>query len=125
MATEWGNNLKITGLVATGDLSAKQFHPVAFASTAGTVKVAVAVTDKVVGILANDPTDGQAAEIVAVGNAKAKLAANIAVGTFLTPNTTGHLKAAASANDRIVGMLLEASVGAGDIRPIFVVPSNL
>jgi hypothetical protein len=125
MATQWGDNLKITGLVASGDLSAKQFRPVKHASTAGAVIVAVAVSDKVVGILANDPTDGQPAEIIGLGNAKAKLAAGVAAGDFLTPNTTGYLKAASGANDRIVGKALEASGGAGYIHPIFVVPSNL
>jgi len=124
MAVELGPNLKTAGLVATGDLSAKQFQPVQLASTAGAVKVATAVTDKVIGILQNDPANGEPAEIVVMGHSKARMAASIAAGSLLTPNSTGYLKAAASANDRVVGISLEASVGAGDIRPILVAPSN-
>jgi hypothetical protein len=122
MATQWGDSLKITGLVATGDLSAKQFQPVKPGSTAGTVKVAVLNTDKVIGILVNDPVSGEAAEIVGLGNAKAKLAASVAAGDLLTPNTTGYLKATTTAGDRVCAIALEASGAAGYIHPVFVVP---
>lgn len=125
MTTQWGDSLKVTGFVATGDLSAKQYQPVKPGSTAGTVKVAVLGTDKAVGILMNDPTSGQAAEIVTVGNAKAKCAVNSTVGGFLTANTTGYLKPASSANDRILAIALEACTVAGNIHPVFVLPSNL
>ena len=125
MATQWGDSLKVTGFVATGDLSTKQFQPVKPGSTAGTVKVAVAVSDKAIGILMNDPTSGQAAEVIVLGNAKAKCAVNSTVGGFLTPNSTGYLKPAATANDRIVAIALEACAVAGNIHPVFVLPSNL
>jgi hypothetical protein len=125
MATQWGDSLHITGLVATGDLSAKQFQPVKHASTVGAVKVCDAITDKCIGILNNDPTDGQAADIIAAGNAKVKCETTLAVGEFLSPDSTGYVKVAASANTRIVGFLLEASTGAADIRPMFVAISNL
>ena len=43
----------------------------------------------------------------------------------LTPNSTGYLKPAATANDRIVAIALEACAVAGNIHPVFVLPSNL
>jgi hypothetical protein len=125
MSTQNGPAIQVTGLVASGDLSAKQYQPVKAASTAGAVVAAAAVTDKVIGILQNDPTNGQPAAIIALGNSKAKLAASIAAGSLLTPNSTGYLKAAASANDRIVGIALAtASSTAGEIHPILVTPGN-
>lgn len=129
MATQWGDSLKVTGFVATGDLSAKQFQPVKPGSTAGTVKVAVLNTDKAIGILMNDPANGEAAEIVVLGNAKAKCAVNSTVGGFLTPNTTGYLKPVSAnstgANSRVVAIALEACTVAGNIHPVFVLPSNV
>jgi hypothetical protein len=124
MAAILGESLKITGLVASGDLSAIQWQPVKAASTVGAVIACSAVTDAVLGILVNDPTSGQPAEIVGLGMTKCKLGASITYGSKLTPNSTGYLKASSSANDQVVGIALATSVSAGEIHPILVVRSN-
>ena len=64
----YGQIISVPGLLAGADLSAYQYRPVKLASTAGEVVAATAVTDVVVGILQNDPTDGQAASIAGVGS---------------------------------------------------------
>lgn len=124
MASILGDCLKISGLVASGDLSAVQWQPVKAASTAGAVVACSAVTDAVLGILVNDPTSGQPAEIVCAGNTKAKFAASVTYGAKLTPNSTGYLAVSSTANDQVVGIALEASNSAGEIHPMFVVRSN-
>lgn len=85
------NLVTLPGLLATGDLSSSQFCFVKISSTAGKVKAVAATTDFAVGVLQNDPTDGEPAD-VAVGGLSKILAgtsvgwsAGIAVGW----NTTG------------------------------------
>jgi len=124
MSAILGDCLKITGLVASGDLSAVQWQPVKAASTAGAVVACSAATDAVLGILVNDPTDGQPAEIVCLGNTKAKFAASVTYGAKLNPNSTGYLEVSDAANEQIVGIALEASSSAGEIHPMIVVRSN-
>ena len=63
-----GQIISVPGLLAGADLSAYQYRPVKLASTAGEVVAATANTDAVVGILQNDPTDGQAASVAGVGS---------------------------------------------------------
>ena len=125
MTASLGPAIGLTGFKAGADLSDAQFCPVQFASTAGEVTLAVAVDDLVAGILQNDPEDGENAEIIALGHSKGRLAAAVPAGSFLTPNSTGYLKAAATTNDRIVGMALATSVSAGEIHPILVCHGNL
>jgi hypothetical protein len=72
---------KPTGLVAGADLSALQYTFVKVTS-AGVVAVA-AVTDQPVGVLANKPTSGRPAEIVAIGQVPVEASATIAAGDFV------------------------------------------
>jgi hypothetical protein len=118
MATFRGPHTQITGFVATGDQSANQYRAVKPGSTAGTVKLAVATTDKIIGLLINDPTTGKDAAIIGHGNAVAKVVHNVAAGDFLSPNTTGNLKTITAG--RAVARALEASTKTGDIIAVFV-----
>lgn len=60
----------LPGLVAAADLSAKQYYWMEMASTAGQCKTLNATTDEAIGILQNDPTSGQEAEVAYAGVAK-------------------------------------------------------
>lgn len=115
-----GQYWTIPGVVAGGDLSSSQYKIVKWASTAGAVIVASAATDNLLGVLMNDPTEGQAAEVAVLGIAKVQAEASTAVTAWISSSTTARAKATTSANDDVLGKLLEASVTAGDIVPILL-----
>lgn len=115
----YGNYFTLPGLVATGDLSANQYYVVKVASTAGAVKVAgTKATDLLLGILQNDPTNGQPAEVAWGGICLAAAAASVTYGCKLTCNSTGQVAATTTDKDEIIGIALKASVSAGDIIPV-------
>jgi hypothetical protein len=116
----YGDHIQLTGLTAAADLSAAQFKAVKLASTAGQVKVCSSTSDISMGILQNDPPAGDPAAVAAIGESKAVMAANVAMGAWLIPNSTGQLKGTTTANKAIVGIALEASVNAGEIRRVFL-----
>lgn len=117
----YGHILGVPGLLAGADLSAYQFRPVKLASTAGEVVAATAVTDIVIGILQNDPTDGQAASIAGVGSitlAKAGTSV-LTAGAMLTVNSTG-LRPTTTDNTAVCGRAITAASAAGDLIQITV-----
>ena len=115
------NRLQVTGLVAGGDLSAQQYKVVKFASTAGAVVVVTATTDAAIGVLQNDPTTGQAAEIVGFGEAIALAGVNdLNAGELVGFNTTGRVVDHTTDNRRIIGQTLQPSTGIGDEVLVFL-----
>jgi hypothetical protein len=116
-----GPTFFLPGFVASGDLSASQYKLVRLASTAGAVVLVDGdQTDIVLGVLYNDPTDGQAAEIAIGPVVKAQAEASLSAGDYVTGDTTGRLKATTTANDDVFGVLLEATVTAGHIHRVLV-----
>lgn len=119
------NQLRIPGLVAGGNLAAHQYKAVKMASTVGAVIVAAAATDQVVGILQNDPAEGEPAIVCAGGITKALRGTTIAAGAHVASDTTGQLQTTSSANDTVVGMCIIAGSTAGDLVTVLVGgPSN-
>lgn len=115
MAT-FGEQLKLTGLLAGADLSAKQYCFVKAASTAGEVVAATSATSAVLGVLQNDPTDGQPADVCALGETKVKAVASLTFGATITVNASGYAAASqTTAGTVIVGRVLEASATSGDL----------
>lgn len=114
--------LSYPGLIAGADLSDSQYCAVKIASTAGEVVVAGGKTNELLGILQNDPEDGEAAEIAILGFCKAKASTGITAGSFLTVDTTGRVVAAsATANSTgTVGYAPLLAVNANDIIEIVV-----
>lgn len=120
MAT-FGEFYSIPGMVATGDLSAKQYYVVKASSTAGAVKAATtAGSDLILGILQNDPTDGEAALVAFCGICKAAAETGISFGSKLTCSSTGRVKATTTDKDEVVGIALKASSAGGDIIPVML-----
>jgi len=113
------------GLVATGDLRTKQYYVVKYGSTAGTVKVATAVTDGLVGILQNEPNDGEAAQVAGLGYCKALGEASVSAGSYLTVSSTGRVKATTTDLDYTIGQAVEATAAAGDVIQICAVPGQM
>ena len=115
MAT-YGEGWLIPGLVAAGSLASNQYYIVIAASTAGAVKVgSTKATDKILGVLQNDPADGEAAEVMFSGISKVAAETSVAYGDAITVSTTGRAKTTTTDGDQILGIALEASSSAGDL----------
>ena len=123
----FGEQILIPGILAGADLSAKQWHCVKMASTANEVISAIDTTDVVIGILQNDPADGEAALVCALGVSRAIAGTSeIAVGEFLGANSSGVLDTSGgtAGAEYFVGQALEASVAIGDFITIVVNPGG-
>ena len=113
----------IPGMLAGSDLSSKQYHVVIFASTEGEVVIAAAPGNSMVaGILQNDPTDGQAADVAYRGVAKGICESTaIPYGSPVCSNSTGEIQLAGAQDEvKVVGRALVAGAAVGDIIPILV-----
>ena len=121
MAYGDSNAIQITGLLAGADLSAKQFYFVKLASTAGEVVVCNATTDHAIGVLQNDPADGEPAEIVGLGVTKVVCSSTaITAGSDIGWNAEGQANNRSAAGSRSAGTALVASAADGDIATIFL-----
>ena len=124
MAFNSGENFKIHGLTAVADLSAKQYHAVALATTTRTVKQAASATMANIGILQNDPAAGEPASVVGGGMTKAYSGAAVAAGALVTSNTTGQLVTSSVANNQVIGRAITAASGTAVLFEVFVAPCN-
>ena len=112
MAT-WGQYITLPGLKASGTLT--QYKAVKFASTAGRVVSTSATTSRAIGIVQNDPTDGEAAEVAALGVAIGLAGANdVAVGDLLGFNSTGQVVDHTTDGRFIFAVALQASTAVND-----------
>jgi len=117
MAT-YGSYTSIPGLLAGANLSAKQYCPVKLATTAGEVVQATATTDVIIGILQNDPADGEPADVAVLGVAKAYMGtSNAAIGEFMSANSTGAIDAAAG---NLNGVIIDTNTAKGDISRVLL-----
>jgi hypothetical protein len=112
--------LSYPGLLAGSSFASLQYHVCKLASTAGEVVPAAAKTDELMGVVQNDPADGEAAEIAIFGYCKAVASTGITAGSWLTVDTTGRVVAASTNGTGIVGYAPIAAVNAGDIIEIVV-----
>ncbi len=108
------------GLLAGEDLSSSQYLVVKMASTAGEVIHATGGTDTAIGILQNDPADGEAADVAIMGVAYAKAADAVTAGTMLNWDSTGRVKASATNTSGVIGMAPLAAGAANDLIPVIV-----
>ncbi len=106
--------LRIPGLCAGADLSAKQFCAVKAASTAGEVVAVSAGSDDCIGILYNTPGDGAAAEVAAGGLLKGKAGGSISAGALVSFGSSATLVAADSTSNIVIGYAVEAAES-GDV----------
>jgi len=107
-----GVQIKIPGLLAGADLSSKQYYFVELGSTAGTVTVCDAVTDRPIGVLQNAPKSGEPAEICGLGVTKVNSDAALSVGNQIGTAADGQAAAYAPGTDTtkyIVGVVIGAS----------------
>ena len=96
-------------------LVAKQYYAVK-QHTDGTLILAAAGTDKIVGILRNKPAVGAAALVRFLGTSKAIAGGTISVGAWVTATTDGTLIATTTDKDVVIGKYLGvAAAASGDV----------
>lgn len=97
-------------------------------ATDGSVTVAAAATDSLVGVNeAIDVAIGETADVVVVGVAEVQLGGAVTRGGIVTSNATGQAVAAAPAagvNNRALGIALLSGV-AGDVVPVLLSPMSV
>jgi len=117
--------LKFGNLTAAADLSSKQYHFVKLAS-ATTVNVCTAITDLPIGILQNDPTSGQAAEVTIFGISKVVADGTLAAGNVIGTSADSQADAITRGTDTtvtVMGVAIEAA-SAGETATMFLNPSG-
>lgn len=124
MASTSTEGLTFGGLLAGASLASSQYKIVKLASTAGEVIVGAAATDQCIGVLLNDPADGEEALIQVNGVAKVLAEASVSAGNLVASSTTGRAKAASTANNKILGIALDASSSAGDLIRVLLCLHN-
>lgn len=112
-----GPQIKIPGLTASADLSAKQYY---FVKVSGdkTVTVCAALTDVPIGVLQNDPVSGEAAEVVAIGVTKISGDADLAAGDAIGPSGDGQADARVIGTDTthyVAGVVIDGNTAAGGL----------
>lgn len=99
----------------SSDLDAKKYFAVK-QHTDGTIILAAAGTDKIVGILQNKPKAGEAALVRFAGTSKGVAGGTIAVGAWVTSDSNGKLVATTTNKDVVLGKYLgDASAASGDV----------
>lgn len=84
----------IRSFMSDTDLSALQFHAVVVSGEYTVSKVTNGNAQIPLGILANDPTEGQMASVVLNGITRARVGGSVSAGNHLSMNNTGELIAA-------------------------------
>ena len=101
--------------VAGADLSSAQYKYVKL-STTDTVILCAAATDVPIGILQNAPASGAEATIMVTGISKVSSDAALSIGNQIGTSADGQADAKTAGSDTtdyVVGVVLEASSGAG------------
>lgn len=96
-------------------LATKQYYMVK-QHTDGTMILAAAATDKIVGVLQNKPAVGAAALVRMGGTTKVVAGGTISVGAWVTSDSAGKAVATTTDKDVVLGKYLgAAAAAAGDI----------
>lgn len=89
--------------------------------SSGSVVVAAAATDRVIGLAQGDASSGQAVEVALQGGgAYGKAAASISAGNLLSSDGSGNLLKVANASDIVIAQAME-DASANDIFEVQVV----
>jgi hypothetical protein len=91
MAYEFSNYAVKVTLVAGEDLSAKQYHFVKIDNGTGKAVAVSGATDRPIGVVQNNPSSGQEAEVLISGGTKIKAGGSASAGQalFASASATG------------------------------------
>lgn len=104
----------VVSFKAGGDLSSKQYYFVKM-NADNEVVVCSGATDIPVGVVQNDPTSGQEAEVMVQGVSKVSSDAALTAGTLIGTSGDGQADAKTAGSDGteyIAGQVIEGSSGA-------------
>jgi len=107
------------GLVCGATTLAAQQYKAVKLHTDGTVIIASAQGERVIGILQNAPAVGQAAEVAYAGISKVSCDAALTGGAPVTTQSDGQVMDAAAA-DYVLGFAMVASGGADEIGSVLL-----
>jgi hypothetical protein len=114
---------------AGADLSASQYR---FVKMSGASVVGVAaITDKPIGVLQNDPTQGKEAVVTVVGGTKIKGAASLAAGNSIFTAANGTASPVAAFGDAVAsttfvaGQVILATGAASEIATAVINCANI
>ena len=128
MARVQANPMDVLSLVAGADLSSSQYYAVQNDADAREVKVAgtpAAEGTHVLGVLQNDPTEGQAASIATGGTSRLVMAADCQVGEKIM-SSSGKGTPADADQKSVIGIAMTANAeGDGGIIEILVTPGGV
>ena len=123
--------LTLPGLRANSTgLASSQYKFGRLASTAGQVIASVAlntttIATYIVGVINNQPGAYEEVEFVVSGVAKVKAASTaLAIGDWVSVNSTGQALKTTTAVRGVVGRALEASSSVNDIVSVLLIPGN-
>lgn len=107
-------------VTGASSLATKQYYLMK-QHTDGTLIIAGAATDSIVGVLQNKPVVGAAAIVRYFGTSKVIAGGTITVGSFVTSDASGKAVATTTAGDVVIGQYLgTASAASGDIIEIML-----
>ena len=107
--------------IAGADLSAKQYHFVKISSSDDETVELAGANGRAIGVLMNDPKQGEPAEVALIGGgAKLKMDEAAAVGKYLTSSANSQGEVADAAGEHVAALLMEGASD-GDIAEVLVV----
>ena len=108
-------NLGQKSKVAGESMTDKQFYIVQMSAT-GAIEVAEGATDLIVGVLQNTPASGELATYQFMGTAKVKAGGTIAIGDWVTTDSSGKAVATTTDGNIVIGRYIgDAAAADGDI----------
>jgi hypothetical protein len=119
MATE--KNVWLHTRSAAADLSACQYHAVKI-NTSDAVALCSTAGEVSLGLLQNEPTLGQNADIAFAGIGKGILGGTVTYMDPLTSDASGHLIKANDNDENVIGRALKSGVATA-IVPVLIIPS--
>lgn len=117
-----GPQIRIPGLTASADLSAKQYYFVKMSGNK-TVTVCSAVTDVPVGVLQNAPESGEEAVVCAIGVTKVNADAALTAGNVIGTGSDGQAQPVTLGTEttvHVAGVCLDGVSNAGELATAFV-----
>ncbi len=108
------------------DLSGKRYYAV-YLSADQTVKVCTTGHLNAIGILQNNPKEGEEAVVRLVGTTKAVAGDTITAGNRVVSTTSGTIDAVgtpSSTEQEVIGVALESATASGDVIEIFLIQES-
>lgn len=116
-AVTWREGASRLGFVSADDFtnSGANYEPtfqIVKLDSNGKVTKSTAATDKHIGVIMNCPAAGDTADVLAINNegtGKVQAGGNIAIGDYLTADSSGHAVATTTSGDIIIGQATMAA----------------